>query len=352
MGSSIDSAFAKMPKLSVIVPFFDIEDYVIDCLNSLMAQTYEDFEIVCVDDGSTDGTKILLDGLAKTDMRVRVLHTSHAGLSEARNRGVAAAKGELVTFVDGDDIVSPWYLEVLVLAHSGMPGRFVRGYCVSGERDEILAIRWKKPKQIHGMALDTCDALSSLMVGALKVVSWACLAERRLYLDFPFKSGVLFEDAYAMPMHLAASADVIIVREPIYGHVRRRGSITRPDVMSIQHVCDRIGALASVLGLANDGIEEVARLLPSWEALTYADALSQAKNLPDSKSRSVCVSSIQSALHEVLFEALLSWIAEGVPAREVALRLYMAAPDLVAHAAVSVTRRLRDVGLPNPRPAF
>ena len=97
----------ESPVISVVVPFYDVEECVNDCMRSLLCQEFDRYEVVGVDDGSRDRTGELLDGYAATDPRVRVIRTDNRGLSEARNAGVRAARATLVSFVDGDDVVSP-----------------------------------------------------------------------------------------------------------------------------------------------------------------------------------------------------------------------------------------------------
>lgn len=105
-----------LPLVSVIVPVYDIKDYLARCVSSIAAQTYPELEVILVDDGSTDGSGVLCDELQKVDDRIRVIHKENGGLSSARNVGVEAAGGELFTFVDGDDWLDKDMLEILYLA--------------------------------------------------------------------------------------------------------------------------------------------------------------------------------------------------------------------------------------------
>ena len=91
--------------VSVIVPAYNVEDYLPRCLDSLLAQTFRDFELILVDDGSTDTTGAICDRYGETDARVRVLHQANAGVSAARNRALEIASGAFITFVDADDTV-------------------------------------------------------------------------------------------------------------------------------------------------------------------------------------------------------------------------------------------------------
>ena len=104
------------PLVSIIVPVYNVKPYLNRCVDSLLGQSYQNMELLLVDDGSTDGSETLCDEYAAQDARVRVLHKKNGGLSDARNAGVDAAKGEYLSFVDGDDWVSPYYIENLYRA--------------------------------------------------------------------------------------------------------------------------------------------------------------------------------------------------------------------------------------------
>ena len=100
--------------ISVIVPVYNVKPYLSDCLDSIVAQTYADLEIILVDDGSTDGSGELCDQYAKRDGRVRVIHQKNSGVSAARNAGLAASTGGYIGFVDADDWIDPSMYESLI----------------------------------------------------------------------------------------------------------------------------------------------------------------------------------------------------------------------------------------------
>lgn len=91
------------PYLSIIVPIYNVESYLEKCICSVIAQSYENLEIILVDDGATDSSGVICDKYAEIDSRIRVLHTCNGGVSEARNNGLKIAKGEYIAFVDSDD---------------------------------------------------------------------------------------------------------------------------------------------------------------------------------------------------------------------------------------------------------
>lgn len=99
-----------MTKISIIVPVYNAEAYIHKCVDSILAQTFMDFELLLVDDGSTDNSSAICDDYAKTDERVKVIHKPNGGVSSARNAGLDTAKGEYVVFIDSDDFVGEEYL--------------------------------------------------------------------------------------------------------------------------------------------------------------------------------------------------------------------------------------------------
>lgn len=106
----------KAPLLSIIVPVYKVENYLPKCIDSILAQTFTDFELILVEDGSPDNCPALCDAAAEKDARVRVIHQKNGGLSAARNAGLDAARGAWVGFVDSDDYIAPEMYEVLYQA--------------------------------------------------------------------------------------------------------------------------------------------------------------------------------------------------------------------------------------------
>lgn len=102
--------------VSVIVPAYNVAPYLEECISSILASTFQDYEILLIDDGSTDETGAICDTLAKRSERIRVFHTENGGLCAARNLGLDNAKGDYINFVDGDDLISPHMLERLAAA--------------------------------------------------------------------------------------------------------------------------------------------------------------------------------------------------------------------------------------------
>ncbi|MEG1313359.1 MAG: glycosyltransferase, partial [Bacilli bacterium] len=95
------------PKLSIIVPVYNVDKYINKCIESILAQTFTDFELLLVNDGSLDSSGSICDEYEKKDSRIKVFHKENGGVSSARNLGLENARGEWIAFVDGDDWISP-----------------------------------------------------------------------------------------------------------------------------------------------------------------------------------------------------------------------------------------------------
>jgi len=102
-----------IPLISIIVPVYKVEQYLHRCVDSILSQTYDNFELILIDDGSPDGCPAICDEYTKNDSRVHVIHQVNQGLAEVRNVGVKQAHGEYIAFIDSDDFVSPNYIETL-----------------------------------------------------------------------------------------------------------------------------------------------------------------------------------------------------------------------------------------------
>ena len=103
----------KKPLISVIVPVYNVESYLKVCVDSILAQTYENLEIILVDDGSKDSSGKMCDEYAEKDARIKVVHKKNGGVSSARNKGLDVASGEYIGFVDSDDSTKPNMFEIL-----------------------------------------------------------------------------------------------------------------------------------------------------------------------------------------------------------------------------------------------
>ena len=169
-----------MPTVSVIVPVYNAGGVVSRCVDSILAQSYTDFEVLLVNDGSTDNSGAICDNYAQQDGRVKVIHQENSGVSAARNAGLKAAQGEWVTFVDSDDIVLDGFLESLVVAVN-RDERIDLAYCGYAIVERSTSIKtyrsatYIEKEQLH-------DALSSTKL-LYRCSPWAKLFRRSIITD-------------------------------------------------------------------------------------------------------------------------------------------------------------------------
>ena len=214
------------PLISVIVPVYNIMEYLPRCVASLCAQTYENLEILLVDDGSTDGSKELCDDLGKTDNRIRVFHKENGGSSSARNLGLAHCKGELIGFIDSDDYVEPDMYELLQDAIS----RHQVSVAQIG-RDEIDMGGKKLPNICEPPVEEECiaagDFLKDLLLHKGDCSFCTKLIKKELFSQAEFPLGVLNEDFHLLIQLLPKMKKIVSLPKQGYHVFCRVGSNTR-----------------------------------------------------------------------------------------------------------------------------
>ena len=134
------------PKFSIIIPVYNVAPYLRECLDSVLAQTFTDWEAICVDDGSTDGSADILDEYAAKDERFRIVHQPNAGVSAVRNEGMCQAKGEYLTFLDGDDVYDKDWLSNADKVLRETDADLLRNRCVYYRTGELLPSPLEDPE--------------------------------------------------------------------------------------------------------------------------------------------------------------------------------------------------------------
>lgn len=220
------SSAGTRPLISVIVPVYNIMEYLPRCVASLCSQTYENLEILLVDDGSTDGTSGLCDELAKTDARIKVFHKENGGSSSARNLALAHCRGSLVGFVDSDDYVEPDMYELLQSA--------IEKYHVSVAqigRDEIDMEGNRLPNICEPPQEDECieatDFLKELLMHRGDCSFCTKLLKKELFAQAAFPQGVLNEDFHLLVKLLPKIGRIVSLPKQGYHVFCRIGSNTR-----------------------------------------------------------------------------------------------------------------------------
>lgn len=211
------------PLVSIIVPIYKIEKYLRQCIDSLVAQTYRNIEIILVDDGSPDNCGKICDEYAGKDSRIKVIHKKNEGLSVARNTGIDIAKGDYLMFVDSDDWVEPPFCErALQTAILQGVDCVAVGVNVINESGPII----KYDTALPGF-LSIEETISRLIDGRSPFnVVWNKIFKRSLFKTIRFPRGIIYEDQAVMYLLLHQSNGVYVIGDKLYNYRRRVDSLS------------------------------------------------------------------------------------------------------------------------------
>lgn len=214
--------------VSVIVPVYNVEKYLEECLNSIVTQNYAHLEIILVDDGSTDSSSHICDKFAKKDNRIEVIHKKNGGLSDARNIGLKRAKGEYILFVDSDDVISNNM--ILELYNSIIQENADISVCSFDHFKNTLPNRNQKNDHIY-VSESGPQSVASIYDNTLKnasFVAWNKLYKRKLFTKYKilYPYGKINEDTFVTYKVLYYAKKVVFINQNLYHYRDRKGSIT------------------------------------------------------------------------------------------------------------------------------
>ena len=215
---------ATKPLISVIVPVYNVEPYLRRCVDSILAQTYENLEIILVDDGSTDRSSAICDEYADKDARVRVIHKENGGSSDARNAGISIAKGKWIGFVDSDDFIEPeMYQELLFASIRNNAEIACCGRYIFSEK------RTKAEHCFdHTRILSSSETMAELLLNnATDESVWDKLFISDLFAGIHFPIGEINEDLPVLPVLFRKSRTIVHTGKPYYYYRTREGSISK-----------------------------------------------------------------------------------------------------------------------------
>lgn len=221
------------PLISVILPIYRVEKYLERAVRSVVEQTYENLEIILVDDGSPDLCGKICDRLAGKDKRIRVVHKENGGLSDARNTGLELARGEYLSFIDSDDYVAPEFIETLYQACVTTDSQVA--FCEYRETKDSHLFSGRTSKPFGELPLETYTSreLNLNMYEEINlhytcfVVAWNKLYHRDLWDKIRFPKGRIHEDEATTYKIFDRAVQGVFVRESLYGYYLSESSITR-----------------------------------------------------------------------------------------------------------------------------
>lgn len=224
--------------VSVIIPIYNVSSYLDTCVESVCSQTYQNLEIILVDDGSKDDCPAKCDAWAEKDSRIKVIHKPNGGLSDARNAGLDAAIGKYVYFLDGDDFIKPELVETAVKhMESGMD-------MVAFQYDIVLSDGQIKPVYYHELGLYRLDdanrtsfIIEKILTGKLGWEAWSRMYARepieRYHLRFADNRAIFAEDLYFCLCYCAHVSCVGSIADSLYYYVKRDDSIMGQDSVKL-----------------------------------------------------------------------------------------------------------------------
>ena len=231
--------------ISIIVPVYNVEEYLEQCLDSIQSQTYKNLEVILVNDGSTDGSKEICEKYCKRDTRFRLMNQTNQGQSVARNRGMQESRGEFLTFVDSDDVIKEDMLEQLMKQMTSENIDIVECWYTHNEQE-------LKPKTEENIGVvfrgDAKEALLSLCRdNIVRLNPVAKLFRREVILNFPFLEGLIYEDVYSGIGILKQIRNMVKINYTGYYYRLRPGSTMNRKFnlknLDLFTICDKVEQL-------------------------------------------------------------------------------------------------------------
>ncbi|RYQ31457.1 glycosyl transferase [Bifidobacterium pseudolongum subsp. globosum] len=233
------------PRVSIIVPVYNVECYIEECVTSIMKQCFKDFEVLLIDDGSTDSSGLIIDRLALMDDRIRAIHQNNAGPSAARNHGLSIASGDFVSFVDGDDRLEPDFLSYMLQMQNESQSPLVlsRNCFTTNDQQQI---EHDRVRILSGEKAAAMFLYPDIALGAWnKLYSRSFLINHSILFDERFRAGEGLQ--FIVKCALNASSVSIGSRKVYHYRTNNSSSATsKPDIEG-----QGIGALEALSSLEN-----------------------------------------------------------------------------------------------------
>ena len=250
-------------KVSIVVPVYNVQDYVLRCLESLKKQTYKEIEIVIVDDGSTDKSGKICDEFAKKEKRAKVFHKKNGGLSDARNYGISKSSGELIAFVDSDDYVGEGFIDEMVDV-------------MENDGSDIVVCGYDKSLP-EGGVVNGPEAVYNCLIRQdnVDIVAWNKLYKKLLFTDnrITFPKGEKHEDLLTTHKIMSKAQKVSYLDKALYFYEDREGSITNAETVEDKlRMRERAAKEAINYYLDNGDLCDMARVSLMLAKYAYIDA--------------------------------------------------------------------------------
>lgn len=210
-----------MPKLSIIVPVYKVEQYIHKCVDSILNQSFTDFELILVDDGSPDNCGKICDEYVQKDERVRVIHKENGGLSDARNAGIEIATGDIISFIDSDDYIEVTMYEEMIkyMDDNNLDIVCADTYQVKEENRKC------KLRYLENKIFTKDRAIYEILSGAMDNSACNKIYKKTIMKDVRYPVGRAYEDVATTYKYIYNSDKIGYIAKPYYNYLKRKGSI-------------------------------------------------------------------------------------------------------------------------------
>ena len=265
------------PKISIIIPVYNVKKYLVACLGSVLAQNYEDFEVIIIDDGSTDGSSEICDRYAKRHKNISVKHQKNHGLSHARNEGIKRATGEYIMFLDSDDEITPDCLTYLY----NLNRRYRTKLSISPINEVYHSHIKNQGAGYKEKVLDTKECLARMLnEEGFTLVAYAKLYHKDLLKDVRFPEGLIHEDVATTYKLIMKCKKIAYGNQPKYNYYIHKDSITNQkfsqEKMPLIGITD---AMCDDIDFVFPDLKDITDLRRVHSRFSILRQMTQAKNL-------------------------------------------------------------------------
>ncbi|WP_202107645.1 glycosyltransferase family 2 protein [Succinivibrio dextrinosolvens] len=285
--------------ISIIVPVYNVEKYLDQCVQSVLKQSYDDYELILVDDGSTDRSPQICDHYQKISAKVNVIHKTNGGLSDARNKGTLAASGSYITYIDSDDFVSEDYIETLW----SLIKKYDADIAVTGIKVFFDGTSPKiDRKQKKSFVFNGKEALRKMLYqNEIDTSACAMLIKKNIALSCPFPYGKYHEDEFTTYKYYLSADKVALYTQAQYYYRQRKGSIMHSFGKASLDELDAADNFVNVLSKFNYELKNAAK---SKKFSDYCQVLLLSNNLikKDPMSYNRIISFLNEEKLNILFD--------------------------------------------------
>ncbi len=232
--------------ISIIVPVYNVQNYLKECIDSILSQTYRKLEIILIDDGSTDSSGKICDRFREKDNRIKVVHQKNKGLSSARNYGIAQSNGKYIALIDSDDFIADTFIEDLyraLIETSSDVAALENLHFTDGKDSDVLEY-WQKNKlnKTKYKTFSKDEIYSLALYQKIKITgAQQKLYKREIFKNIEFPVGRYFEDLATLPMILSTVKRLVLINKKLYAYRIRRNSIMNKNFTSKKLDCIWVG---------------------------------------------------------------------------------------------------------------